>query len=112
MKASRLGDGAKANHLAYIGDADVGAGANVGAGVVTCNYDGRRKHATKIGAGAFVGSDTMLVAPVEVGEGATTGAGSVITRDVPDGALAVTRVRQKNVPGWRKRAVRKTDQER
>jgi bifunctional UDP-N-acetylglucosamine pyrophosphorylase/glucosamine-1-phosphate N-acetyltransferase len=107
VKASQLGEGAKANHLAYIGDADIGAGANLGAGVVTCNYDGVAKHPTKVGAGAFVGSDTMLVAPVEIGEGATTAAGSVITRDVPEGALAVGRVRQRNVPGWRERRGRK-----
>ena len=111
VKASRLGAGAKANHLAYIGDAEVGAGANIGAGVVTCNYDGRQKHATTIGAGAFVGSDTMLVAPVDVGEGATTAAGSVITKDVPEGALAVGRVRQRNVPGWRERGRRKGGKE-
>jgi len=100
VKKSTLGAGAKANHLAYLGDATVGAGANIGAGVVTCNFDGERKHRTVIGAGAFVGSDTMLVAPVRVGEDATTGAGSVITQDVPDGALAVARSRQRNVPGW------------
>lgn len=99
VKSSRLGAGSKANHLAYIGDATVGPGANVGAGVVTCNYDGKRKHRTEIGAGAFIGSDTMLVAPVTVGEGASTAAGSVITRDVPEGTLAISRVRQKHLPG-------------
>jgi bifunctional UDP-N-acetylglucosamine pyrophosphorylase/glucosamine-1-phosphate N-acetyltransferase len=104
VKNSRLGAGVKANHLAYLGDAEVGAGANIGAGVVTCNYDGERKHPTAIGAGAFVGSDTMLVAPVVVGSDAVTAAGSVITRDVPDGALAVGRVRQKNIPDWRRRS--------
>ena len=108
VKASRLGAGAKANHLAYIGDATVGDKANIGAGVVTCNYDGQKKHATEIGAGAFVGSDTMLVAPVHVGSGATTAAGSVITKDVPDGALGIGRVRQRNVEGWKERRVRKT----
>jgi bifunctional UDP-N-acetylglucosamine pyrophosphorylase/glucosamine-1-phosphate N-acetyltransferase len=100
VKSSEIGAGAKVNHLAYVGDATVGAGANVGAGVVTCNYDGVRKNRTEIGAGAFIGSDTMLVAPVKVGAGASTAAGSVITRNVPDGALAVTRVRQKNLEGW------------
>jgi len=100
VKASRLGEGSKVNHLAYVGDATVGEGANVGAGVVTCNYDGTRKHPTEIGNGAFIGSDTMLVAPVKVGNGASTAAGSVITKDVPDGALAVGRVRQKNLAGW------------
>jgi bifunctional UDP-N-acetylglucosamine pyrophosphorylase/glucosamine-1-phosphate N-acetyltransferase len=108
VKNTRLGAGAKANHLAYLGDAEVGAGANVGAGVVTCNYDGVAKHPTEIGAGAFVGSDTMLVAPVVVGERATTAAGSIITRDVPAGALGVGRVRQRNVEGWaaRRRAAK------
>ena len=100
VKNSTLGPGAKANHLAYLGDATVGAGANVGAGVVTCNYDGVAKHETVIGERAFVGSDTMLVAPVKVGADATTAAGSVITQDVPDGALAVERTRQRNVEGW------------
>jgi bifunctional UDP-N-acetylglucosamine pyrophosphorylase/glucosamine-1-phosphate N-acetyltransferase len=99
VKNSELGPGSKANHLAYIGDATVGERANVGAGVVTCNYDGTGKHPTEIGAGAFIGSDTMLVAPVKVGEGAHTGAGSVITKDVPAGALAIGRARQKNLEG-------------
>ena len=100
VKNSVLGEGAKANHLAYLGDATVGEGANVGAGAVTCNYDGSAKHPTEIGPGAFIGSDTMLVAPVKVGAGASTAAGSIITKDVPDGALAVGRVRQKNLEGW------------
>ena len=90
----------------------MGEKANIGAGVVTCNYDGERKHATEIGAGAFVGSDTMLVAPVHVGSGATTAAGSVITKDVPDGALAVGRVRQRNVEGWQQRRKKKGDGQR
>lgn len=114
VKNSVLGEGAKANHLAYLGDATVGAGANVGAGVVTCNYDGVRKNATEIGPGAFVGSDTMLVAPVKVGAGASTAAGSIITKNVPDGALAVGRVRQKNLEGWagglRRRDVKKKEE--
>jgi bifunctional UDP-N-acetylglucosamine pyrophosphorylase/glucosamine-1-phosphate N-acetyltransferase len=88
LKNSYLGPGAKMGHFSYLGDATVGAGANIGAGTITCNYDGQRKHRTLIGAGAFVGSDTMLVAPVEIGEGAKTGAGSVVTRDVPPGSLA------------------------
>ena len=103
VKQSTLGPGAKANHLAYVGDAEVGAGANIGAGVVTCNYDGVAKHRTTIGAGAFVGSDTMLVAPVTIGAGATTGAGSVITKDVPPGALAIERSPQRNIDGWTER---------
>ena len=100
IKNATVAAGAKANHLAYLGDATVGDGANVGAGVVTCNYDGHAKHRTEIGAGAFVGSDTMLVAPVKVGERAVTGAGSVITKDVPADALAVERTEQRIVPGW------------
>ena len=103
IKESRLAEGVKASHLAYLGDADVGAGVNIGAGVVTCNYDGERKHRTEIGPGAFVGSDTMLVAPVRVGRDAATGAGSVISRDVPDGALGITRSRQRTVPDWTRR---------
>ena len=103
-KNARLGKRAKANHLAYLGDADVGEGANIGAGAVTCNYDGVAKHKTEIGAGAFVGSDTMLVAPVKVGARATTAAGSVITKDVPDGALAIERAAQRSFPNWKRRA--------
>ncbi|HYG63871.1 MAG TPA: DapH/DapD/GlmU-related protein, partial [Thermoanaerobaculia bacterium] len=99
VKSSLLGEGSKAGHLAYIGDATIGEGANLGAGVVTCNYDGVRKHPTEIGRGAFIGSDTMLVAPVKVGDGASTAAGSVVTKNVPEGALAVSRVRQKNLEG-------------
>lgn len=100
IKNSELRPGAKVNHLAYVGDATVGEGANLGAGVVTCNYDGVRKNPTEIGPGAFIGSDTMLVAPVKIGAGASTAAGSIITKNVPDGALAVGRVRQKNLEGW------------
>jgi bifunctional UDP-N-acetylglucosamine pyrophosphorylase/glucosamine-1-phosphate N-acetyltransferase len=88
IKNSYLGPGAKMGHFSYLGDAQVGAGANIGAGTITCNYDGQRKHATVIGAGAFIGSDTLLVAPVQIGEGAKTGAGSVVTHDVPAGRVA------------------------
>ena len=98
LKNARLGRGAKANHLSYLGDAEVGAAANIGAGTITCNYDGVHKHRTVIGARAFVGSNTALVAPVEVGEGALVGAGSVITRDVPAGEMGIARGRQKNLP--------------
>jgi bifunctional UDP-N-acetylglucosamine pyrophosphorylase / glucosamine-1-phosphate N-acetyltransferase len=100
VKNSTFGEGAKANHLAYVGDADVGARANLGAGTITCNYDGFDKYRTTIGKDAFIGSDTALVAPVKVGDRAYTGTGSVITKDVPDGALAVARSRQTNIEGW------------
>ena len=104
VKGSRIGKRSKAKHLAYIGDAEVGAGVNVGAGTVFVNYDGYEKHPTTIGDGVRIGSDTMLVAPLKVGKGAVTGAGSVITKDVPAGALAVERSEQKNVKGYRRRA--------
>jgi bifunctional UDP-N-acetylglucosamine pyrophosphorylase / glucosamine-1-phosphate N-acetyltransferase len=104
VKGSRIGRGSKAKHLAYIGNAELGAGVNVGAGTVVVNYDGYEKHLTVVGDGARIGSDTMLVAPLNVGKGAVTGAGSVITKDVPAGALAVERSDQKNVKGYRKRA--------
>lgn len=100
IKNARIDTGAKANHLSYIGDADVGAGANIGAGTITCNYDGFNKERTVIGAGAFIGSDTTLVAPVKVGAGAFTAAGSTVTEDVPDDALAVARGRQVLKLGW------------
>lgn len=99
-KNAVLHAGAKASHLAYLGDAEIGARANIGAGVITCNYDGEKKNHTSIGEEAFIGSDSQLVAPVTVGNGAWVGAGSTITRDVPDGALAVTRAPQQNVEGW------------
>src|ERR1700681_3020542 len=98
-KAATLEAGAKANHLSYIGDAEVGAGANIGAGTITCNYDGFDKHRTTIGAGAFVGSNSSLVAPVKIGDRAYIGSGSVITRNVPDNALAVERTQQTNREG-------------
>jgi bifunctional UDP-N-acetylglucosamine pyrophosphorylase / glucosamine-1-phosphate N-acetyltransferase len=104
VKASRIGKRSKAKHLTYIGDAEVGAGVNIGAGTVVVNYDGYEKHPTVIADGARIGSDTMLVAPVRIGKGAVTGAGSVITKDVPAGALAVERADQKTVKGYRKRA--------
>jgi bifunctional UDP-N-acetylglucosamine pyrophosphorylase/glucosamine-1-phosphate N-acetyltransferase len=99
LKAAVLGPGAKANHLSYLGDAEIGSRTNIGAGTITCNYDGVNKHRTVIGEGAFIGSDTALVAPVTVGARALVGAGSVITEDVPDDALAVARGRQVTKPG-------------
>jgi bifunctional UDP-N-acetylglucosamine pyrophosphorylase/glucosamine-1-phosphate N-acetyltransferase len=100
VKKSRLGKGAKANHLAYLGDAEIGAGANIGAGTITCNYDGFFKYGTKIGEGAFIGSNSALVAPVSIGPGAIVGAGSVVTKDVEADALALGRGEQKVKPGW------------
>ncbi|MCE9522924.1 MAG: bifunctional UDP-N-acetylglucosamine diphosphorylase/glucosamine-1-phosphate N-acetyltransferase GlmU [Alphaproteobacteria bacterium] len=100
IKKAVIEDGAKANHLAYIGDARVGAGANIGAGTITCNYDGFDKHFTDIGAGVFIGSNSALVAPVKIGDGAYVGAGSVVTKEVEKDALAVERSDQRQVPGW------------
>ena len=100
LKNTQVGAGSKINHLSYIGDAEIGASANIGAGTITCNYDGFRKHQTVIGDGAFIGSNTALVAPVEVGHGAFIGAGSVITENVPPDTLAVARGRQVNLENW------------
>jgi bifunctional UDP-N-acetylglucosamine pyrophosphorylase/glucosamine-1-phosphate N-acetyltransferase len=99
-KKAVFGEGAKASHLSYIGDAEVGADVNIGAGTITCNYDGVNKHKTVLEDGVFIGSDTQLVAPVRVGKGAYVGAGSTITKDVPPDALALSRVPQKNIEGW------------
>jgi bifunctional UDP-N-acetylglucosamine pyrophosphorylase / glucosamine-1-phosphate N-acetyltransferase len=103
VKKAVLGPGAKANHLSYIGDADVGADANIGAGTITCNYDGFGKYSTVIGERAFIGSNTALVAPVAVGAGAIVGAGSVITKDVEADSLAIERAEQKGIAGWARR---------
>ena len=103
LKKAEVGEGAKVNHLSYVGDAEIGGGANIGAGTITCNYDGFGKYRTVIGAGAFIGSNTALVAPVTIGEGAVIGAGSVITEDVEADSLAVERSEQKGIAGWAKR---------
>jgi bifunctional UDP-N-acetylglucosamine pyrophosphorylase / glucosamine-1-phosphate N-acetyltransferase len=108
LKKTALGRGSKANHLSYLGDATIGAKVNIGAGTITCNYDGEKKSPTVIEDGAFIGSDTQLIAPVTVGRGAYVGAGSSITEDVPPGALAVARGRQVNKPGWADRKKKKT----
>lgn len=100
VKNSTVGEGSKVPHLSYIGDASIGRDVNIGAGTITCNFDGVNKHHTVVGDGAFVGSDTMLVAPVTIGEGAVTGAGSAITKDVPAGALGIERTEQRVVEGW------------
>lgn len=102
LKKSRLGAGSKVNHLSYVGDAEIGTRVNVGAGTITCNYDGTNKHRTVIGDDAFIGSNTALVAPVEIGAGATIGAGSTISRDAPAGELTVARARQATVRGWKR----------
>jgi bifunctional UDP-N-acetylglucosamine pyrophosphorylase/glucosamine-1-phosphate N-acetyltransferase len=99
VKATRLGAGAKANHLSYLGDSEIGAGTNIGAGTITCNYDGFNKHRTVIGENAFIGSNTAFVAPVTVGDGAYVATGSVVTEDVPKDALTIARARQANKPG-------------
>ncbi|MGI8610703.1 MAG: bifunctional UDP-N-acetylglucosamine diphosphorylase/glucosamine-1-phosphate N-acetyltransferase GlmU [Sphingomicrobium sp.] len=103
LKKARVGSGAKVNHLSYVGDSTVGEDANIGAGTITCNYDGFDKHETVIGAGAFIGSNSALVAPVTIGEGAVVGAGSVITKDVAPHSLAVERNEQRGIAGWAKR---------
>ena len=106
-KKTRLAKGSKANHLAYLGDTEIGQNTNIGAGVITCNYDGVNKHPTKIGKGVFVGSDATLVAPITLEDGAYVGAASCITRNVPAGALAVERSRQTTLEGWAERKQRK-----
>jgi bifunctional UDP-N-acetylglucosamine pyrophosphorylase/glucosamine-1-phosphate N-acetyltransferase len=100
VKNSILDEGSKANHLAYIGDAEIGKDVNIGAGTITCNYDGKKKHKTIIDDNVFVGSNTELVAPVRVGKYAIIGAGSTITRDVPEGALAISRSQQRHIEGY------------
>ena len=103
LKKTHLGEGAKSQHLAYLGDAEIGERTNIGAGTITCNYDGEKKHRTTIGARAFIGSNSTLVAPIEIGDGSYIGAGSVITDAVPAHALALGRARQVVKPGWKKR---------
>ena len=99
-KKTTIGPGSKVNHLTYLGDAEVGAEVNVGAGTITCNYDGANKHKTVIADGAFIGSNSSLVAPVRIGKGATIGAGSSVSRSVPDGSLCLTRAQRKEVANW------------
>jgi bifunctional UDP-N-acetylglucosamine pyrophosphorylase/glucosamine-1-phosphate N-acetyltransferase len=103
VKKSVIGEGSKANHLAYIGDSLLGEDVNIGAGTITCNYDGFEKHQTIIGNRVFVGSNVELVAPVKVGNGSSIGAGTTVTKDIPEGALAISRVKQKNIKGWSKK---------
>jgi bifunctional UDP-N-acetylglucosamine pyrophosphorylase / glucosamine-1-phosphate N-acetyltransferase len=101
-KNAHFAAGAKASHLSYVGDAEIGARANLGAGTITCNYDGVNKHRTEIGADAFIGSNSALVAPVKIGDQATIGAGSVISQSAPAGQLTVARARQRSIPGWQR----------
>jgi bifunctional UDP-N-acetylglucosamine pyrophosphorylase/glucosamine-1-phosphate N-acetyltransferase len=103
VKKSVIGKGSKANHLAYIGDSFLGEDVNIGAGTITCNYDGFEKHQTIIGNRVFVGSNVELVAPVKVGNDSSIGAGTTVTKDVPEGALAISRVKQKNIKRWNKK---------
>ena len=110
-KKATIGEGSKINHLSYIGDAEIGRAVNIGAGTITCNYDGHAKHLTRIGDGVFVGSDTQLVAPVTIGDGATVGAGTTVTRDVPAESLAVSRAPQRVVANWRRPGRRDNDKE-
>lgn len=107
LKKAVMGEGSKANHLTYLGDAEIGSGVNIGAGTITCNYDGWKKHKTTIGDGVFVGSDVQLVAPVKIGDGAFVAAGSTVTKDVPPGALAISRVEQENREGWAEKRKRR-----
>jgi bifunctional UDP-N-acetylglucosamine pyrophosphorylase/glucosamine-1-phosphate N-acetyltransferase len=102
LKKTHLGAGSKANHLSYLGDCEVGSAVNIGAGTITCNYDGINKFVTRIGNGAFIGSNSALVAPVEIGVNATIGAGSVITRNAPDDELTLARARQQTLRGWQR----------
>ena len=100
IKKTKLGKGSKASHLTYLGDSSIGAGVNIGAGTITCNYDGVNKYQTHIGNGAFIGSNSSLVAPVSIGAGATIGAGSTITKDVVENVLALGRGKQKSIANW------------
>ena len=102
VKNTTIGAGSKANHLSYLGDAAIGAKVNIGAGTITCNYDGANKHRTVIEDGAFIGSNTALVAPITVGKEATVGAGSTLNKDAPAGELTVARARQTTLPGWKR----------
>jgi len=106
-KNTYIGKGSKVNHLTYVGDAEIGTGVNIGAGTITCNYDGANKHKTVIGNNAFIGSNTSLVAPLEIGEGATIGAGSTVSKNAKSDALTITRAKQITIEGWQ-RPVKKT----
>ncbi|MDF4782090.1 DapH/DapD/GlmU-related protein, partial [Vibrio parahaemolyticus] len=102
VKNARIGEGSKANHLTYLGDAEIGQRTNIGAGTITCNYDGANKFKTIIGNDVFVGSDSQLVAPVTIADGATIGAGTTLTKDVEEGELVITRVKERKITGWQR----------
>jgi len=112
IKNTVVGRGSKVPHLSYMGDALIGDEVNIGAGSITCNFDGEKKHSTEIGDRAFIGSDTMFIAPVKIGRDAATAAGSSISRDVPDGNLGIERTAQENIEGWRERRKRKGSQKK
>ncbi len=112
IKKSKIGRGSKVSHLSYLGDADLGKDVNIGAGTITCNYDGYEKHKTVVEDNVFIGSDTMLVAPIKVGKGATTGAGSTISKDVPGGSLAIGRARQTVIKDWKRKPRDKSGKKR
>ena len=101
-KKAKIGQSTKANHFTYLGDAEIGNDVNIGAGTITCNYDGKNKNKTEIGDGSFIGTNSSLVAPVSIGKNAYVGAGSTITKDVPDSSLGISRSKQKNVKDWSK----------
>ncbi|MCG2720805.1 MAG: hypothetical protein L6290_02160, partial [Thermodesulfovibrionales bacterium] len=112
VKKSVIGPGTKASHLTYLGDARIGKGVNIGAGTITCNYDGQKKHTTTVEDYVFIGSDSQLVAPVTIGKRAYVGAGSTITKDVPAEALAISRVKQTNIEGWARKGQLKVKNEK
>jgi bifunctional UDP-N-acetylglucosamine pyrophosphorylase/glucosamine-1-phosphate N-acetyltransferase len=108
-KQAAIGPGSKVNHLSYIGDCEMGAGVNIGAGTITCNYDGANKHKTELGDGVFIGSNSTLVAPLQIAKAGFVGAGSTVTRDVEGEELAVSRSKQRNIQGWQRPVKRNTE---
>ena len=103
IKKSKIKNNSKIPHLSYVGDTEMGSGVNIGAGSITCNYDGFDKHKTLIGDNVFIGSDTMMIAPIKIGKGATTGAGTILSGDLDDNSLGITRIKEKNIPNWKRK---------
>ena len=103
IKKSKIKNNSKIPHLSYVGDTEMGSDVNIGAGSITCNYDGFDKHKTLIGDNVFIGSDTMMIAPIKIGKGATTGAGTILSGDLDDNSLGITRIKQKNIPNWKRK---------